>query len=154
MRERIRNFFVAWLLAFTALNAAGAQPDEAVIERRAGEIAAELRCLVCQNQTLADSNASLAVDLKNEIKEMLRKNKTEEEIKAYMVERYGDFVLYRPPVKTTTLLLWAGPVIFLLAGLAAVVVVVRKRAAPTVQLSESEREAAARLLDSSEGKRT
>ena len=72
-------------------------------------LAEELRCLVCQNQTIADSNAELALDLRRQIREQIAAGKTDDEIVDYMVARYGDFVLYQPPVKATTLLLWAGP---------------------------------------------
>ena len=76
------------------------------LEKRVMAIAAELRCLVCQNQTIADSNAELAVDLRNQVREMLRKGQTQDDIVAYMTARYGDFVLYRPPLRQATALLW------------------------------------------------
>ena len=82
------------------------------------EIAAELRCLVCQNQTILESNAPLAVDLRNDIREQLKQGRSAREIMDYMVARYGDFVLYRPPLKGTTGPLWFGPLAMLLAGLA------------------------------------
>jgi len=98
-----------------------AQPVAAdpALEERVTALATELRCLVCQNQTLADSNAPLAVDLRNQIRERMREGASERDIIAYMVERYGDFVLYRPPWKATTLLLWLGPILLMLGGLAA-----------------------------------
>src|SRR5947208_14072470 len=107
------------LLPFTvsAKDAPPAAADPA-IEARMQRIAAELRCLVCQNQTIADSNAGLAEDLRNELRTMLREGKTDEQVVKYMTDRYGDFVLYRPPVKGTTLLLWFGPGVLLLGGLA------------------------------------
>ena len=154
MRKFFGVLLGAWLLVFGAGHALAADRSEASLDYRTAQIAEELRCLVCQNQTIADSHADLAIDLKNQIKEMLRQGKTEDEIKAYMVQRYGDFVLYRPPVKSTTLFLWLGPVIFLLVALLVVFVVVRKRPAAAVQLSEAEHDAAARLLDGSESKRT
>jgi len=86
------------------------------LEKRVNAVSEELRCLVCQNQTIADSDAALAVDLKNQVREMLSAGKTEAEIVDYMVTRYGDFVLYRPPMKPTTMLLWFGPALFLLIG--------------------------------------
>src|SRR3989304_8871492 len=88
------------------------------LEKRAMALAEELRCLVCQNQTIADSNAELAVDLRNQIREKLKAGMNEAQIIEYMVARYGDFVLYRPPVKATTLPLWIGPFALLLAVLA------------------------------------
>src|SRR5205814_6498813 len=89
------------------------------------DLAAELRCLVCQNQTLADSNAELAQDLRNTIREQLKRGASEREVLDFMVARYGDFVLYRPPLKAGTLLLWFGP--FLLLGIGAFVLVRRLR---------------------------
>lgn len=98
-----------------------------VLEARMQAIAIELRCLVCQNQTIADSNADLAVDLRNQVREMLRQGKSDREIIDYMTARYGDFVLYRPPVKTTTALLWFGPLVLLVGGLVILVLVLRRR---------------------------
>jgi len=97
------------------------------MEKVVNEISAELRCLVCQNQTIADSHAGLAVDLKNQVREMVKRGQSQDEIVEYMVTRYGDFVLYRPPVKPTTMLLWAGPFLLLLIGLAVLVINLRKR---------------------------
>lgn len=77
----------------------------------------ELRCLVCQNQDLADSNASLAKDLRGQVYDMLKEGKSDREIRAYLTTRYGDFILFEPPVKSLTLLLWLGPALFLLFGL-------------------------------------
>ena len=90
-------------------------------------IAAELRCLVCQNQTIADSNASLAVDLRREARTLLTQGKSDREVIDYMTARYGDFVLYRPPLKATTALLWFGPALLLLGGAAVLIVVLRRR---------------------------
>ncbi|MBI5255377.1 MAG: cytochrome c-type biogenesis protein CcmH [Burkholderiales bacterium] len=90
-------------------------------------IAAELRCLVCQNQTIADSHAGLAVDLRQQIREMLAKGMTEREIADYMTERYGDFVLYRPPFKASTALLWVGPALLLVGALGTLILVLRRR---------------------------
>jgi cytochrome c-type biogenesis protein CcmH len=103
-----------------------AHPDPAVEARLKG-LAEELRCLVCQNQTIADSNASLALDLRNEIREQIAKGKSDDEIRGYMVARYGDFVLYRPPWKSTTLLLWLGPFALLGVGAGIMVVTIRRR---------------------------
>lgn len=93
--------------------------NDPVAEKRLQELSKELRCLVCQNETIADSNAELAVDLRREIRGMISDGRSDKEILDFMVTRYGDFVLYRPPVKTITLLLWAGPVLMLLIGLIA-----------------------------------
>ena len=103
-----------------------AKPDPA-IEARLKALAEELRCLVCQNQTIADSNAPLALDLRNQIRTQVAQGRSDEQIRAYMVERYGDFVLYRPPLKATTLVLWIGPALMILGGIAAFFLIVRRR---------------------------
>src|SRR5258706_15034067 len=108
------------------------------LERRVTNLAHELRCLVCQNQTIADSNAPLAVDLRNQIREQLSAGKSEKQVVDFMVERYGDFVLYRPPFKATTILLWAGPFIFLIAGFYFLLRFLRRREVPAPQLSAAE----------------
>jgi cytochrome c-type biogenesis protein CcmH/NrfF len=87
------------------------------LEKRVNALSAELRCLVCQNQSLADSHAPLAIDLKNQVREQLQAGRSERDVIDYMTQRYGDFVLYRPPLKASTLLLWAGPALLLLIGL-------------------------------------
>jgi len=92
--------------------------EDPELEKRVLKLSHELRCLVCQNETLAESRADLAVDLRNEVREQMRAGKTDQEIVAYLTERYGDFVLYRPPVKPATYLLWFGPFLLLLGGLA------------------------------------
>jgi cytochrome c-type biogenesis protein CcmH len=101
--------------------------DNPAAERHMMALAAELRCLQCQNQTLADSEAPLAVDLRQEIRELIVKGQTDEQIKAYLVARYGDFVLYRPPVKSKTLVLWFGPAVVLVGGLLALYLALRRR---------------------------
>jgi cytochrome c-type biogenesis protein CcmH len=98
-----------------------------VLEARMLKIAAELRCLVCQNQTIADSHADLAIDLRQQVREMLQKGMTDQQIASYMTERYGDFVLYRPPFKATTALLWIGPGVLLVLGLLGLVLMLRRR---------------------------
>lgn len=117
----MRRLFACLLLCFAtsiAVAADTAQPvaDDPALEKRLNALSAELRCLVCQNQSLADSHAELAVDLKNQVREQMRAGKSDEEIKRYLTDRYGDFVLYNPPVKSTTWLLWAGPFVLLVAG--------------------------------------
>ena len=93
--------------------------DDPVVQARMMRLATVLRCLVCQNQTIADSHADLASDLRNQIVELIHQGKTDSEIMDYMTERYGDFVLYRPPMKTSTLLLWFGPLLLVVIGGAA-----------------------------------
>lgn len=102
--------------------------DDPVAEKRLLKLSEELRCLVCQNQNIADSNAELAQDLRREIRTMIRDGKSDKEIIDFMVARYGDFVLYRPPLKGTTLLLWGGPLVLLALGLFALVRYQRRRA--------------------------
>ena len=136
---------VASFLAFFWLACALAQDPP--LERRVTNLAHELRCLVCQNQTIAESNAPLAVDLRNQIREQLAAGKSETQVLDFMVERYGDFVLYRPPFKATTILLWAGPFIFLIAGFWFLLRFLRSRQVPAPQLSAAERSRAAKLLE-------
>ena len=96
-------------------------------EARYGRLTEELRCVVCQNQNIADSNADLAKDLRAQVLQMLQQGKTDEEILEFMTARYGDFVLYRPPLKPTTWLLWGAPMILLLAGILGTVMVISRR---------------------------
>ena len=124
--------------------------EDPVLEQRVNAISEELRCLVCQNQTIADSHAPLAVDLKNQIRDQLKAGANEESIKAYMVERYGDFVLYRPPVKTTTALLWFGPFVLLGGAFAFLFFYLRQRRKlqqAEVPLDAEQRERARQLLE-------
>ena len=99
------------------------------VERRLKEISDELRCLVCQNQTIADSDAPLAVDLRRQTRAMIAAGKSDEEIRGYMVERYGDFVLYKPPFNAVTAVLWVAPGLLVVGGLAGLVVMLRRRRA-------------------------
>jgi len=111
-------------------------------------LTSELRCLVCQNQTIADSNADLAADLRRQVYEMLEKGQSKDEVVKFMTERYGDFVLYNPPFKVKTLLLWLGPVLFFLIGALFVVVLIRrKQTSPKPSLSDEQRQKIRRLLD-------
>ena len=127
----MRLLLAAVLLA--AANAFGqaselARPDPAT-EARLKALAEELRCLVCQNQTIADSSAPLAVDLRNQIRGQIAQGRSDRQILDYMVERYGDFVLYRPPFQASTLVLWLGPPLLVAGGVAAFILVVRRRRA-------------------------
>lgn len=118
------------------------------LEERYQTLVTELRCLVCQNQTIADSNADLAKDLRREVHDMLVAGKTDDDIKDFMLERYGDFVLYKPPVRSSTVPLWVGPFILLAIGLVVVVVIIRRRtsqAQPAMNSQDIER--ASKLLD-------
>ena len=106
-------------LCGTATRAADAPnvATDPALEARVNALSAELRCLVCQNQTIADSHAELAIDLKNQVRDQLKAGRSEKDVIDYMTQRYGDFVLYRPPFKATTVLLWAGPALLVLLGL-------------------------------------
>jgi cytochrome c-type biogenesis protein CcmH len=130
----MRSLFLALLLAAGIAGPAIAIDtekafDDPVLQKRYEAINRELRCLVCQNQTIADSNAPLASDLRREVREMITAGKSDEEIRTFMIERYGDFVLYRPRMTAGNFLLWAAPVLLLAIGAFAVVRVVRRRAA-------------------------
>ncbi len=127
--------FGAWAPSSVAQPATAASPaaspvaPDVAFEARLKRLETELRCLVCQNQTLADSNAPLAEDLRREVRTLALAGKSDDEIRAYLVARYGDFVLYLPPVKGTTWILWAGPFGLLAGGLVVWLVVLRRRRA-------------------------
>ena len=147
----MRKLLAALLLAISCgLSVATEAPtlaDDPVLEAQVQSLAEVLRCLVCQNQNLADSHAELAIDLKNQVRQMLRQGMGEKEVIDFMVRRYGDFVLYRPPVKSTTWLLWGGPFMLFGAGLALLFFNLRRRRRNMVQpLSENEQHMAASLL--------
>jgi cytochrome c-type biogenesis protein CcmH len=149
-----------WLSIFFALQcAASAYAGEAaplaadpVIEQRMLAISEELRCLVCQNESLAASRADLAQDLRREVRELIRANKTDQEIRDYLVARYGDFVLYRPAFKPLNYLLWFGPFLLLLGALVVLVRLVRsnQRSNAPAQLDSAQREKAQSLLQDPE----
>ena len=108
---------------------AAAMAEDEQVEKRLVAISEEMRCLVCQNESLAGSHADLAQDLRREIREMIKQGKSDSEIMEFMVSRYGDFVRYRPPLKGTTLFLWFGPLLLLVAGVASLIIYLRRRAA-------------------------
>jgi cytochrome c-type biogenesis protein CcmH len=143
----------AALLAMLAL-ACAAVAKEAVplgedpkVEARLTGIAEELRCLVCQNESLIASRADLAMDLKRQVREQIKAGKSDAEIRDYMVQRYGEFVLYRPPVKSSTLPLWLGPFALVIAGFCAIWMFVRRRrAAPEPALTGEQEARADELL--------
>ena len=146
----MRHLIALLLLALLAVGAAAreARPlaDDEAVEQRLIGIADELRCLVCQNESLAGSRAELAQDLRREIRTMIKAGKTDAEILDFLVSRYGDFVRYRPPMKPTTWLLWLGPFALLGIGLAALFMHLRRRAGPVVPLTAEERARAEALL--------
>jgi cytochrome c-type biogenesis protein CcmH len=118
---------LSMVLSIASANEAAPAVADPVLEARMMNITSELRCLVCQNQTIADSHADLAVDLRQQVREMLNKGMTDQQIAEYMTDRYGDFVLYRPPFKSTTMLLWVGPGVMLVLGLLMLVLMLRRR---------------------------
>ena len=137
--QRLRTFAIAaaasLLLSATMAQAQPARPEappeftSAAEEKRFHALVSELRCVMCQNQSLADSNAQIARDLRIEVLELMRQDKSDREIKEFLVARYGEFVLYRPQVESKTWLLWFGPALVLVAGGFVVAGVVRRRAA-------------------------
>ena len=133
-----------WLLILMMAGGAAFADD---LDRRVMNLSHELRCLVCQNQTLADSNAPLAQDLRNQIREQLAAGRSEQDVVDFLVARYGDFVLYRPPLKGTTVLLWIGPFLFLAFGAFILVRFVRRRRVAEPELSAADRARAAKLLE-------
>jgi cytochrome c-type biogenesis protein CcmH len=132
---------------FMVLFSTSVLAQDAALDRRVMKLAHELRCLVCQNETLADSQAPLAADLRGQIREQLAAGRSERQVVDFLVERYGDFVLYRPPLKATTVLLWAGPFLFLAFGTLLLVRRVRRRRPAEPELSPAERAQAAKLLE-------
>lgn len=149
MKPLLSSLAVLMLLASSALFAADtplAFADPLRQQRYQG-LLEELRCLVCQNQSLADSHADLAQDLRDEVFRMVGEGHDDRAIVDFMVARYGDFVLYRPPVKSSTWLLWLGPGLLVMVGLCVVVGLARHRRQPPVELSAAERARLAALLD-------
>ena len=156
MGSFLRRLMLLVGMAWVAATALAADPprqarpmaDDPATEARLVVIAEELRCMVCQNESLASSHADLAQDLRNEVRDLIRQGKTDPEIKDYLVKRYGDFVLYRPAFKPTTWLLWVGPFVLLGVGLWVLWGVLRQRrqTAPAATLSAEERQRAQQLL--------
>ena len=140
------------------LSAQEARPVAAdpALEKKVITLSNELRCLVCQNQTIADSNAELAVDLRNQVRKQLSEGKSDREILDYMVQRYGEFVLYRPPLSYKTILLWAGPFALLLIAMFILVQQIRLRhkRLSSEEFDQTDLSRARKLLDSSSGDRS
>ncbi|MEW5893558.1 MAG: cytochrome c-type biogenesis protein [Pseudomonadota bacterium] len=148
---------IALLCGLLALPAwAGeAQPnaEDPVIEQRLNRLAEDLRCLVCQNESLAGSRADLAEDLRREIRQQMKAGKNDQEVIDYLTSRYGDFVLYKPPFKPVTFLLWFGPALFVTIGAVVWFVTLRRRRTlPPPKIDEAKRQQAARLLAEEEDK--
>lgn len=158
MSDRIRNLMLALVLVCVPPLAVSAASDDAAareaapnaenpeIEQRLVRLAEDLRCLVCQNESLAGSKAELAEDLRREIRDQMKAGKSDPEVIDYLTVRYGDFVLYRPPFKPVTWLLWLGPVLFLGAGAAAWYVTLRRRRAAAAEPPDAQKLAAAAQL--------
>jgi cytochrome c-type biogenesis protein CcmH len=146
----IRFFYALLLILPLSAWAGEAKPlaEDPVVEQRMIKIAEEMRCLVCQNESLAGSHADLAEDLRREIRDQIRAGKSDQEVMEFMVTRYGDFVRYRPPVKPTTWLLWFGPFVLLLIGAVVLVRTLRARnhEAPAA-LAQDQRQEAKKMLD-------
>ena len=123
-------------------------PMTSAVQARWDHIAAELRCLVCQNESLASSNAELAVDLRREVRGLIEQGQSDTDIRSFLVSRYGDFVLYKPEVKPVTWLLWFGPFVLLLGALAVALRLMRRTTAAPAPLTDGERERVRQLLES------
>ena len=135
-------------------NEAAPLADDPVTEQRLISISEEMRCLVCQNESLAGSRSDLANDLRREIRILIQEGKSDDQIRNFMVERYGDFVLYRPPVKPVTWLLWIGPFVILAIGIAALLTYLRRRnnSLPNVTLTDLDNQKIDALLKSNDQK--
>jgi cytochrome c-type biogenesis protein CcmH len=157
----IRSLFVSLLLLgaitpFAVAKEAEPTGDDPAVEQRLMNLSKELRCLVCQNETLADSQADLAADLRGEIREQIKAGKSDKEIIEFLTARYGQFILYRPRVTPTTYLLWFGPFVLLLGGLWVLFTYIKQRRDSVQEkpLSDDERRRAEELLASASGKET
>jgi cytochrome c-type biogenesis protein CcmH len=137
----MKHLFIIFLLLFSGLASAISESrkfDNPEQQKVYENLTSELRCLVCQNQTIGDSNAELAADLRRQVYEMLQQGKSKQDIIQYMTDRYGDFVLYNPPFKAKTGLLWLGPIVFLLMGLTAVFLFARRKKSAVSPHSQTE----------------
>lgn len=158
-RSRVLALMLVPLISLTVLSQVR-RPEpvkgDAALEQRLHKLSQELRCLVCQNETLADSRADLAEDLRDEIREQMKAGKSDKEIIAFLTDRYGQFILYRPQVTPTTYLLWFGPFVLLLAGLALLFYYIKQRrdSIPEQPLTLDERKRAEELLRSAPRKET
>ena len=148
MKSILLSLFILCCSQGILANDAAPLADDPVTEQRLISISEEMRCLVCQNESLSGSRSDLANDLRREIRTLIREGKSDEQIRNFMVERYGDFVLYRPPVKPITWLLWIGPFVILIAGIAVLLTYLRRRntIAPIKTLSAEENQKIDALL--------
>jgi cytochrome c-type biogenesis protein CcmH len=152
MMKRLAILLLALMPVFAHAGEARDLAEDPVLEKRMVVLAEKLRCLVCQNESLASSHAELAEDLRREVREQMAQGKDDQQIIDYLVARYGDFVLYDPPVKSYTLLLWFGPFVLLLIGVGMLLYQLRKRRQTVAepQLSEEAQKRAAALLNDQE----
>ena len=154
----MKQIFLATLIALSIGSASSkdAVPlaDDPVTEQRLISISEEMRCLVCQNESLAGSRSDLANDLRREIRILISEGKSDDQIRSFMVERYGDFVLYRPPVKPVTWLLWIGPFVILGVGIAGLLMYLRRRnsSVPNVVLTDADNQKIDALLNATDKK--
>ena len=148
MKYIVAIFLLMASAQFSLANEATPLADDPVVEQRLISISEEMRCLVCQNESLAGSRSDLAQDLRREIRDLIRQGKTDAEIRTFMVDRYGDFVLYRPPVKPITWLLWLGPFVLMAAGVLTLLAYLRRRslALKAAPLSEDDNQRIDALL--------
>ena len=126
-KKIVTSVFLVFLMGLVQADEATPLAADPVLEQRLISISEEMRCLVCQNESLSGSRSELAQDLRREIRDLIRQGKTDAEIRTFMVDRYGDFILYRPPVKPTTWLLWIGPFVLMVAGIVALLMYLRRR---------------------------
>ena len=154
MRRLVLVTFIALSLGSVFAKDAAPLADDPVTEQRLISISEEMRCLVCQNESLAGSRSDLANDLRREIRNLIHEGKSDDQIRSFMVERYGDFVLYRPPVKPVTWLLWIGPFVILGIGIAGLLMYLRRRnsAVPTVTLTDADNQKIDALLNAADKK--
>jgi len=142
MMRALLGIFLLSLMVFAQADEAPPTAQDPVLEARLNNLAKELRCLVCQNETLADSRADLALDLRREVRDKMRQGMSDAQIKEYLTQRYGDFVLYRPPVKSATWLLWFGPFLLLIAAIAGLTFFLKRRRKVLEEIPLSPEEAA------------
>lgn len=140
LKKILASVFLVALFGISYAEEATPLAADPVLEQRLISISEEMRCLVCQNESLSGSRSELAQDLRREIRDLIKQGKTDDEIRTFMVDRYGDFILYRPPVKPTTWLLWVGPFVLMIAGLVALLMYLRRRnnQVLTIALSDEE----------------
>lgn len=153
MKQVLFGILALTLLPFAHAKDAAPLADDPALEARLLKLSEELRCLVCQNQSLADSHSDLAGDLRKEVREMMKQGKTDKEVVDHLVQRYGDFVRYRPPMKSSTYLLWFGPLLLLAIGGGVLVYTLKQRRKQIVDhmLTDDERARVDALLHNEDG---